>query len=263
MSCCLVSKYQLGVQIHTVRDYFKTPADIRESLKKISAIGYKLVQVGRPACMSPAELLEACREAGVAIAGIMVSYENWINRYDEELAFLRAIDCRYAAIAWIGTELRNTGAAWADTAEKFNTLGRRLASDGITLQYHNHKFEFEKFDGRTGLEILYSKTAPDYLQAQLDTCWLARGAADPVKWIMDMAGRTDQIHLKDTVIKDNKELFAEIGEGNLHWHAILRACKKAGVKHYIVEQDSDWRDGDPFKSLAISYEYLTKNYDLI
>jgi len=252
------------VQLYTVRDYCKTSADMAETLKRIASIGYKLVQgggFGGP--MTAEELIDACKVAGVAVAGSHIDYKDWIDKYESELAFLRAIDCRYASIAWIGIEFRKDLAAWVDTAEKFGALGRRLAKDGITLQYHNHRFEFEKFSGRTGLEILYGGTAADDLQAQIDTCWVARGGADPAQWIMNMSGRMDQIHLKDSVIKDDKEQFAEIGQGNLNWNAIIRACRKIGIKHYFIEQDRDWIDDDPFKSLAISYEYLTKKHGLI
>jgi sugar phosphate isomerase/epimerase len=51
-----------------------------------------------------------------------------------------------------------------------------------------------------------------------------------------------------------EQLMAEVGEGNLNWHGILKACKDADVKWYIVEQDTCQRD--PFDSLAISLHNL-------
>jgi sugar phosphate isomerase/epimerase len=51
--------------------------------------------------------------------------------------------------------------------------------------------------------------------------------------------------------------FTEVGEGNLNWPAILDACKKAGTKHYIVEQDANWVRNSAFKSLEVAYENLT------
>jgi sugar phosphate isomerase/epimerase len=41
-----------------------------------------------------------------------------------------------------------------------------------------------------------------------------------------------------------------VGEGNLNWPAILRACRQAGVEWHIIEQDICQRD--PFESLEIS-----------
>jgi sugar phosphate isomerase/epimerase len=64
------------------------------------------------------------------------------------------------------------------------------------------------------------------------------------------------VHLKDMAIVENNQVFAEIGEGNLNWPAILQACRDSGVEWYVVEQDTCLRD--PFESLAISYSYLQK-----
>ena len=64
------------------------------------------------------------------------------------------------------------------------------------------------------------------------------------------------VHLKDMVIREGKQVYAEVGEGNLNWPSILAACKEAGVRWYIVEQDIC--PGDPFKSLEISFNNLKK-----
>jgi len=47
-----------------------------------------------------------------------------------------------------------------------------------------------------------------------------------------------------------KRVFAEVGEGNLNWPAILEASEAAKVQYYIVEQDTCQRD--PMESIAIS-----------
>jgi sugar phosphate isomerase/epimerase len=52
-----------------------------------------------------------------------------------------------------------------------------------------------------------------------------------------------------------EQRFAEIGEGNLNWPAIMEAARKGGVEWYLVEQDRSY-DRDPFESLAISYRNL-------
>ena len=53
---------------------------------------------------------------------------------------------------------------------------------------------------------------------------------------------------------DRTQYMAEVGEGNLNWQRILPACKAAGVKHLLVEQDICYRD--PFESLEISLKNL-------
>jgi sugar phosphate isomerase/epimerase len=53
---------------------------------------------------------------------------------------------------------------------------------------------------------------------------------------------------------DYQQVFAEIGEGNLNFKAIIAACREIGVEWYVVEQDVCRRD--PFESLAISFRNL-------
>jgi len=55
-------------------------------------------------------------------------------------------------------------------------------------------------------------------------------------------------------MKGREQLFSEVGEGNMNWPSILEACREAGTRWYIVEQDRCQRD--PFESLAISFRNL-------
>ena len=50
------------------------------------------------------------------------------------------------------------------------------------------------------------------------------------------------------------QMFTEIGQGNLHWPLILEAAEKAGVKYYVVEQDTC--PGDSLDSMKLSADYL-------
>jgi len=125
---------------------------------------------------------------------------------------------------------------------------------GLTFGYHNHSFELEKFDGKTGLEILYGESDPDVFTAEIDTYWIQHGGGDPAAWIRRVAGRSPLVHLKDMVMRGSEQLMAEVGEGNLNWPAILEACREACVEWYIVEQDVCQRD--PFESLGISLRNL-------
>ena len=56
-------------------------------------------------------------------------------------------------------------------------------------------------------------------------------------------------------MQGSTQRYAEVGEGNLNWPAILNACIYAGVEWYIIEQDSCY-ERDPFESLGISLNNL-------
>jgi sugar phosphate isomerase/epimerase len=111
-----------------------------------------------------------------------------------------------------------------------------------------------RFGDRTGLDVIYEESDPEYLQAEIDTYWVQHGGGDPIAWIRKMKDRMPVIHFKDMVIYEGEQTMAEIGEGNLNWPGILEACKDANVEWYAIEQDRCM--GDPFDSLRISYDNL-------
>ena len=52
----------------------------------------------------------------------------------------------------------------------------------------------------------------------------------------------------------SKQLYAEVGEGNLEWEPILAACKEAGIDWYLIEQDTCQTDA--FECLGLSLRNL-------
>ncbi|UCD39610.1 MAG: hypothetical protein JSV87_04140, partial [Candidatus Bathyarchaeota archaeon] len=57
------------------------------------------------------------------------------------------------------------------------------------------------------------------------------------------------------VTPKREQRFAEIGEGNMNWQAIIEAAEESGVEWYLVEQDNCY-GRDPFESLRISHRNL-------
>ena len=155
-----------------------------------------------------------------------------------------------------GRDFRTLESVKAFCAE-LNNAGRVLRERGITLSYHNHAFEFQRVGGKPVLQVIAEETDPRWLAMEIDTYWVQAGGGDPVDWCRRSSGRMPCLHLKDYGIDAaGKPVFEEIGQGNLDWKGILREADKAGVRWYIVEQDSDWENGDPFLSLQMSYTFL-------
>ncbi len=245
----------IGAQLYTVREFTKTPADIARTLHKVRAIGYEAVQLSALGPIDTAELKRILDGEGLTVAATHVA---WNRLRDETQAVIdehHLLGCRYVAIGSMPGEYRSAGAeGYARFAREASELGRRLKQAGLVFGYHNHSFELERFNGRTGLEILYSESDPEAFTAEIDTYWIQHGGGDPADWIRRLKGRIPLVHLKDMAIRGREQLMAEVGEGNLNWPAILAACREAGVVWYLVEQDICQRD--PFESLAISLRNL-------
>lgn len=239
--------------MYTLREFTKTPADIAASLKKVRQIGYESVQLSALGPIDKAELKRILDGEGLSVcsthSGFGRMQENTQEVIDEHLL----LDCKYPAIGGMPTSYR-TGDGFRRFAKDATEVGKKLAASGLRFGYHNHSFELEKFDGRIGLEIIYSDSDPEYVKAEIDTYWIQHGGGDPAWWITHLAGRIPLVHLKDMGVVGGQPAMAEVGEGNLNWPAILAACRQSGVEWYIVEQDICQRD--PFESLAISLRNL-------
>ena len=72
-----------------------------------------------------------------------------------------------------------------------------------------------------------------------------------------LKGRISVAHYKDLQVVSFLETgMCEVGEGNLDWEKIIKASEETGIEYAVVEQDVCQRD--PFESLKMSFDYLTK-----
>lgn len=247
---------KIGVQLWTVRDFMNSADEIGETFKKIKALGYDQVQTA--GCQIDYETFGAlAKEAGLEIVGTHDNFEMMCNDFERSLANHKALGTK---IMGIGGFFDPSEEAYADFIKKANMVGEKIAKEGGKFTYHNHHHEFIKLStGKTIMDTLVEGLNPETTSFVLDTHWVQRGGGDVRHWIEKLAGRIDILHLKDFKITEEKTpAFAEIGNGNLYWEGIIDEAIKAGVKYYIVEQDTC--PGDPFDSLKMSSEYLHKNF---
>lgn len=253
-------KAQLAVQLFTLREFCRTAADFSKTLKKVKKIGYRNVQVSGIGPIPAVDVRSIADDCGVKIIGTHIGLDAFRTDLVEVIDRCHVYGCEYVAIPWMPADAVTTGAAWKKCAKEFSGYAKKAAAEGVIVQYHNHSFEMQKYklgkDMLTGLAILYRESDPKFLQAEIDTHWIARGGGDPAAWIRSMKGRSDQVHFKDMAVLKDQPIMTEIGMGNLNWDNILAACADAGVKDIIVEQDSCPVTNNPFKSLEMSYRYL-------
>ncbi len=250
-----MSKHVLGAQLYTVREYTKTIEDVRETLKKVADIGYTAVQISGFGPMDPKDVATALEGSGLTCAATHMGWPRFLDELDAVIAEHKLWGCRHSAIGGLPAEYQSLDGL-KRFLDELPPVAEKLAAEGMTFSYHNHHHEFARYDGKIWLEMLYDQADPKHLKAEIDTHWVQRGGADPAAWVRKCAGREPLLHLKDMAITPEREpIFAEIGEGNLNWPAILEAADDGGVEWYLIEQD-DCYGRSPFESLAISYRNL-------
>lgn len=244
----------LGAQMYTVRQFTQTEAEYYQSLKKVKASGYKAVQLSGAGPIPAETVRHMLDDLELTAAATHVSFDRMQNETDAVIKEHDILGVHYVGTGSMPVRYAESGEGFHQFAKDASEVAARFKAAGQQFIYHNHQFEFRKFDGRLGMEILLDETSPDF-QFEIDTYWVQTGGGDVMDWIRRVKGRMDVVHFKDmTIGPDRKQLMAEIGEGNLNWAAIIRACREIGVKWYLVEQDVCQRD--PFESLEISLRFL-------
>jgi sugar phosphate isomerase/epimerase len=241
----------IALQLYTLRDFLKTPAQIAETLKKVRTIGYSTVELAGLGPIEPKELAAILSGEGLACCSAHVPIEKLRTGLSQVIADHLLFKCQWLAVpgCW-----GKTLADFESFADDMNHFAAPCREGGMPLGYHNHSHEFVRYDGRSPISVLLDELSTT-IWFEIDTYWIAHAGADPIDWIRKVSSRIPCVHLKDMAIgSDGKQYMAEIGEGNLNWPGILSACAAAGTRYLIVEQDICRRD--PFESVAISLQNL-------
>jgi sugar phosphate isomerase/epimerase len=250
-----MTKPIIAAQLYTVRDFIKTPQQVAASFKRIKEIGYNAVQVSGIGPVDNQFVKDTADLEGLTICATHIGFDRLRDDMDGVISQHKLWNCKYVGIGSMPEVYRGDKEGYIRFAKEASEYGRVLAQHGLTLIYHNHNFEFRKFDDKTGMELLFEESDPKAFHFEIDTYWVQAGGGDPVAWIKKMQGRMAVVHFKDMAIGENsKQIMAEVGEGNLNWRDIITACSEIDAEWCAVEQDICQRD--PFESLAISKKNL-------
>ncbi len=251
---------QIGAQMYTVRAHAKTIEDFEKTCKRLSEIGYKTVQIsGTP--LKASEMRPILDDFGLRVVTTHRSFDDFKSNIDEIIDYNKTLGVTLCGVGAMPEKPRTDAKAFGEFIEDANAVCETLAKENLYFGYHNHSFEFAKFDGKTPFDRLIEETNPETFCFIVDTYWIQAGGLSPADTIRRLGKRAMAVHFKDYGInaEDFKvPVMREVGYGNLDWDGIIAACEEAGTKWALVEQDSNHLNNDPFLSLEKSYEYLTK-----
>lgn len=237
--------------MYTVRD--EAQKDFVGTLKAVANMGYPAVQPAGYGGLSARDLKKVLDDLGLAVAGVHLSLEGLETQTDQEVSFALDLGTPDVVISAIPQQRRPDKAGYVQVAESMNRIGARCKALGARLSYHNHAFEFERFDGQYALDLMFSICDPDLVKWEPDVYWIKYGGEDPSAYIRKYTGRTPLVHLKD-MTADESRTFAEVGEGILDFPAIFQAAEASGAEWYVVEQDRWARPS--LEAAALSLKHL-------
>lgn len=264
----------VALQLYTVRDEMQ--ADFEGTIRKVKALGYDGVEFAGLFDKSAADIKALCEEVGLVPISAHVPLDDMVADPEGVLKDYAEIGCKYVVVPYLTEECRPGTDGFSDTVKGIRKIGEAAKELGLQLLYHNHDFEFIKIDGEYALDILYNEVPSEFLQTEIDTCWVNVGGENPAGYIEKYTGRAPVVHLKDFVGSNNggplykligieeeeteaKEQtfeFRPVGYGVQDFKAILKASEKAGASWVVVEQDNPSMDKTPLECAEMSINFL-------
>ncbi|MCG3178991.1 MAG: Inosose dehydratase [Phycisphaerae bacterium] len=229
-----MAKLPIGLQLYSIREDCK--ADLPGTLKKVARMGYDGVEFAGYYEYSAQDLRKMLDDLGLKCCGTHTGLKTVLG---DELArtieFNKVLGNPYLIVPSLPEERRSSRDAWLKTSALFNELSAKAKAAGMVVGYHNHHIEFAPMEGEIPWDTFFGNTVKDVVM-QLDTGNALHGGGDPVPYVTRYPGRAITVHLKE-YSGDHKT--ALIGEGDVDWQAIFKACESVGgTKWYIVEQES-------------------------
>ena len=255
----------LGLQLYSLREIIGQ--DVKGVIKKVADIGFKEVETYGYSSergfwgLGVGEFKNLLRENGMSSPSGHYGADDFLAKGGTENDFQYALDAanelgqKYVIIPYIAESQRTSIDDYKRIAEKFNRVGELCKKAGLKFAYHNHAFEFQDFNGKTGFDVLLNQTDEDLVAFELDIYWVVRAGIEPGSLFRRHPGRFELWHIKD-MDRQEPDLNTEVGSGSVDYQEIFKHSKKSGVEHFIVEQENF--ELDPFQSLRQSFNYIQK-----
>ena len=246
-------------------------ADVREA--GFDGIEAHIIQAG-----SAAAVRTALAEFGLVQRSLAIGHHQCVEGVDQVLDYAQGLSCNFIMVSGVGDHETEGLRAYEGAADLFNLIGARCRAAGITFCYHNHSWEFQEYDGVTGLERLYALTDPDLVKACIDVFWVQHGGRDPARFLRQYRDRIGYVHLKDlryvgpeprrpgilaggldlgperyTALMTEAE-FVELGTGEVDFPGIWEVFRPLDLPWVVYEQDRTTLP--PAEAAAVSRRYL-------
>ena len=238
----------LGMVSYTYRNSFSK--NVAATLDSIKNLGITNIEFSNLFGKTAKELKQMLDVRGMICTSFGVSYTDFANKTTEVANNAKTLGANFVRVAWIPHD-NSKGFTIEDakkTVEDFNRVGKILKEEyGLTFCYHNHGYEFAKFENGTYFDYIVDNTNPDYVSFELDILWAFHPGVDPAKLIKKYPTRFKLMHVKDlrrgikgdfsggTPVQNDVAL----GTGQINIPAVIKAAKKSSIQFYYIEDESN------------------------
>ena len=267
-------KNQIGLELYTVRDLMAK--DYEGTLARVAAIGYKEVEPADPYNhMQPEPYKALLDKYHVKMFSSHADATDGPG-LEKELEGQAKMGLKYTAVQPAPGKARRHEQRSIESVKRrcaeMNKYGVLLKKFGMKYYVHNHSGEFDVLDDgkTTEYDILLKDTDPALVAMQLDIGWAYVGGQDAIEMFKKNPGRYELWHVKDAKYKEldpkmtpsqrmRHAKIVTMGEGDIDYKAVFANAKIAGLKHFVIEQDTAGQDGrDAVEDCRIAYDNLKK-----
>jgi sugar phosphate isomerase/epimerase len=238
-------KGPLGLQLYSMRFEFKK--DVLRTLDDVKHFGFHEVELAGTYGYAPEAFLKELNARGLKPVSTIVDFALLKNDIAKVIAEAKTLGVEYVGCGWIPHKRPFNQSNVDEAAAVFNAAGERLKAEGLKFFYHPHGYEFQPTANGTLMDDLAAKCKPEFVYFELDVFWATHAGQDPVKLLEKYPKRFVLMHVKD-LRKDvtgdltggaKDDTSVAIGQGKVNWSAVLKAAKKAGIKHYFIEDEAE------------------------
>ncbi|HEV8541316.1 MAG TPA: sugar phosphate isomerase/epimerase family protein [Verrucomicrobiae bacterium] len=239
-------KGPVGLQLYSLRGAFAK--DVSGTLDKVKSFGFKYVELASTYGLPPERFRQMLDERGLIAVSAHFPYERYRDDAEGVAKEAKALGLKYAGVAWIPHNGDFDEKTCHEAAKVFNQAGQTLAKNGIRFFYHTHGYEFQPYANGTLFDELLKETDPATVLMEMDVFWIVHPGQDPVALLTKHGKRFQLMHIKDMrkgtptgLLTGHSDVNNDValGAGTMDWPTILKAAKKAGVKYYFIEDESD------------------------
>ena len=234
-----------GVVSYTFRNEFK--ADMLATFDKVKGFGITDIEMSNLFGQEPAKIRALMDTRGITCSSYGAPYNDVLKKTDEVAAVAKILGAKYLRVSLPGSKKPFDKAEATQRAAEMNAMGKQLREKhGLTFVLHNHGMEFVAEGKGTLYDLIHEQTRPDDVSFELDVLWAYLPGADPVAILEKHGARIPLMHVKDVRKglprtwghKYDSDNDVTLGTGQLDQAAIFAAAKKAGVKHFYLEDES-------------------------
>ena len=232
----------IGLQLFSVRDELKD--GLEPVFKRIAAAGYGSVEMFGFSATDNFFKNDAATVAKMLKDNNLVSPSGhyMLDLFDKDgqkvIDAASALGHKYVVIPWFPPEQRSKLDDYKSIAERINKAAQLCKDNKMKMAYHNHEFEFIKYEGGvSGYDIIMKECDKSLVDLELDLYWVKFAKEDPIEIFKRDPGRFKMWHVKD-MLGDEKKTQTEVGSGIVDFTTVFKNAALSGMEYFYVEQEN-------------------------